>query len=236
MDGTACEHFDEIAAEVALGIATGEERANALTHAAGCERCRELLGELSSTADGLLMLTPRREPSVGFESSLQRRIDAERTRPQRQHGRLRSLLPAGLAAAAILILGISWVATRDDRRLASDYRAALGDVDGEYFTTFALLGPDEQRVGNGFAYEGDPSWVFVTFDAPEDAIPSGPYEFRLELSDGSATRAVPIDVSSGRGSGGASFAGELDALDGLRFRGPSGPIALSIDSAEPIYP
>lgn len=233
-----CHGFDEVAAELALGIATGEQRAAALAHAAGCERCSERLRELSEAVDGLLLLAPEQEPSLGFESELQERIDSSRRpRPSRRRlPRLRIALPALLAGAAIVLLGTSWIAGRDDRRLAADYRQALGEVNGNYFTTFALLGPGSRRVGSGFAYEGDPSWVFVTLDAPAGAIPSGRYQLGVTLGDGSTPPAVPIAVHSGRGSGGLSFAGDLDDLDGLRFRGADGAIELSTDSPRAIYP
>lgn len=236
-DADACDRFEDVATELALGIAVGEERANALAHVASCESCRERLSELSATVDGLLMLAPSREPSMGFESEVQRRIEAGAAAPPRRaRSRFRGILPAALAGAAILILGASWMGTRDDRRLASDYRQALGEVDGNYFTTFALTGPGSRRVGSGFAYEGDPSWVFITLDAPGDSIPSGSYELHLELAGGSAAPAAPIEVRSGHGSGGVSFTGDLGGLDGLSFRGKPGRIDLSATSTQPIYP
>ena len=35
-----CERLNEIAPELALGIAAGEDRARALDHLAGCANCR----------------------------------------------------------------------------------------------------------------------------------------------------------------------------------------------------
>ncbi len=232
-----CESFDGVAAELALGIATGEQRAAALAHAAGCEHCSPRLRELSAAADGLLLLAPQSEPSLGFESALQKRIEAsQQSRPPRRGlPRLRIALPGLLAFAAVLLLGASWIGSRNDRRLAADYRAALGEVNGNYFTTYALLGPGSQRIGSGFAYEGDPSWVFVTLDAPAATLPSGRYALAVMLADGS-TPPVSIEVRDGRGSGGLSFAGDLDDLNDFRFRGPDGPVDLTADSTRPIYP
>jgi Putative zinc-finger len=61
-----CEQVKELAPELALGIAEGEERAAALRHLSGCARCRQLVSELSAVGDELLLLAPAREPPPGF--------------------------------------------------------------------------------------------------------------------------------------------------------------------------
>lgn len=241
---TPCDRFEAIADELALGIATGEERAEALTHVAGCRRCRDRLEELSGTVDGLVLLAPSQEPPVGFESRLQRRFEGERAalggsiRPDTRSGRWRVALPALAAALAILVLGASWIGSRDDRRLAGDYREALAEVNGNYFTTFALTGDDEVRVGSGFAYEGDPSWVYVTLDGPAASIPSGRYELQISIGgEGRGAVATPLSVSGGRGSAGATFEGELGTVSALRLLRPgAAPILLSAESSRSIYP
>ena len=40
--GMSCDEFAAAAAELALGVLTGRERAAALAHLDGCESCREL--------------------------------------------------------------------------------------------------------------------------------------------------------------------------------------------------
>lgn len=47
-----------------------------------------------------------------------------------------------------------------DRRLASQYRAALQGADGQYFESSRLRRPDGQQVGIVFGYKGSPSWLF----------------------------------------------------------------------------
>ena len=61
-----CEHVRELAAELALGIADGEDRARALDQLAECPECRKTIEQLSSVADELLMLAPAEEPPPGF--------------------------------------------------------------------------------------------------------------------------------------------------------------------------
>jgi hypothetical protein len=62
----SCEQVRELACELAIGIADGQQRDAALRHAAACPGCRRLVAELSSVADELLLLAPSREPPPGF--------------------------------------------------------------------------------------------------------------------------------------------------------------------------
>jgi anti-sigma-K factor RskA len=69
-----CDRTRELAAELALGILDGEERAQALRHLAECPECRRAVEELTAVADELLMLAPEREPPAGFESRVLARL------------------------------------------------------------------------------------------------------------------------------------------------------------------
>jgi anti-sigma-K factor RskA len=74
MDDMSCDEFAEVAAELALGVLTGRERAQALAHLDGCESCREQVRELSMAGDELLALLPPAEPPAGFESRVLDRL------------------------------------------------------------------------------------------------------------------------------------------------------------------
>jgi hypothetical protein len=154
-----CEHVRELIPELALGVADGEERAEALAHAATCPDCRRLLEEHSELADELLLLTPSHEPPVGFESRVLERLELRPT-PRRRLGRRLALVAAVLAAAAVAATG-TWVAGGDDRRLASQYRGALERVGGEYFDAAQLRTRDGAAAGRVFGYQGHPSWLLV---------------------------------------------------------------------------
>src|SRR5215469_2616305 len=62
-----CAELANVAAELALGVLTGRERAEAVAHLDRCEDCREDVRQLMATGEGLLALLPEREPPVGFE-------------------------------------------------------------------------------------------------------------------------------------------------------------------------
>src|SRR5258708_24065223 len=75
MDETAdCQSVRPLLAELAIGAATGHDRAEALRHVAGCTGCRHEVAELARAADDLLLLVPEREPPPGFETQVAQRI------------------------------------------------------------------------------------------------------------------------------------------------------------------
>src|SRR5262252_7360150 len=81
-----CDQVRTLAADLAIGIADGQERDAALRHAASCAGCRQLISELSSVADDLLLLAPAHEPPPGFASRTLARIPLSSPQPARRPG------------------------------------------------------------------------------------------------------------------------------------------------------
>ena len=148
-----CEQVRDLAPEFALGIAEGEERDAALRHLSGCGECRQLVSDLSSVGDELLLLAPAHEPPVGFGS----RVLAKVTEPPRRRRfqplarRWRWVATAAAAAvlAAVLGGGSVFLATAGDRRLAESYQAVLSQGHGAYFLAAPLQG-SQGRAGTVF--------------------------------------------------------------------------------------
>jgi hypothetical protein len=199
----ACEHTRDLAAELALGIADGADRARALRHLAECPECRRTVEELSAVADELLLLAPAHEPPAGFESRVLARMAVPR--PRRRGRRL--LVPlAAAAAAAAVAAGIVVGATSDDRRLADQYRATLAAANGSYFEAARLRDAGQRPSGLVYGYRGRPSWIYVSVYADrrstryrvELALRSGRRmalpAFRLDPETGSAGQAIPVDL------------------------------------------
>jgi hypothetical protein len=154
-----CQRTRELVPELALGIAEGRERAAALEHIASCPDCRLLLEEQAELADELLLLAPAHEPPPGFESRVLDQLAPRRARPSRLRPRL--ALAAVALTAATVAAGGTLLTQRDDRELASQYRAALDRVGGEYFEAAQLRAPDGTPAGKVFGYQGRPSWLLV---------------------------------------------------------------------------
>lgn len=70
MNGMDCAEFQDVAAELALGILTGPDRAAALKHMDRCASCQAEVASLAAAADQLLDLVPERGVPDGFESRM----------------------------------------------------------------------------------------------------------------------------------------------------------------------
>lgn len=212
-----CAQVREISAELALGIADGEERARALEHLAICPECRRSLHELAAAADDLLLLAPRVEPPTGFEARV-----ADAMAPRRGADRRwrRPLLVVGTALASSAVVAVAMLAVfSDDHQLATDYRQTLSEANGSYFAATSLRAPGGGKVGNVFRYEGDPSFLFVSVEGA-GSLPDGRYDCRLVAADGSSVSFGTLELRDGSGSYGRARPGSLDGYTEARLVGP----------------
>jgi hypothetical protein len=214
-----CDQVRDLAPELALGIAGGAERANALRHVAHCPDCRRVLDDLSTVTDELLLLAPEHDPPAGFETRTLARIHPPRARewPLRRHRTLVSAVAAAVAAAAAtmaIVLG----ATSDDRRLAAQYQATLSTAHGTYFEASTLRDPAGDRAGVVFGYRGSPSWVFAELDAPYRA---GGYRAELVLASGRRVALPALRIGASHGAAGRAIPVDLHEVSSVRFVGRS---------------
>jgi len=205
-----CEQTRELAAEIALGIADGAERAGALRHLSECAECRRAVEQLSVVTDELMMLAPEREPPPGFESRVLARLQPPPVVAVRPRRGLRRLLApvAATAAAAGLAAGLVFGLTSDDRRLAAHYRATLAVAHGTEFQAAQLRDAAGDPAGLVYAYRGRPSWIYVSLyvDQRQEryrvqlVLTSGRRidlpRFRLDAVTRSGGQAVPVDVGT----------------------------------------
>jgi Putative zinc-finger len=215
-----CDEVRELAPEIALGIADGEERAEALRHLTGCADCRRAVEELSEVADDLLMVAPVQEPSAGFESRVVAAMGLER--PERRR-RPRWLTPRWLALRVGPVVATAAVTAaalvgvyHDDHVTAGRYRATLDEANGKYFQAQPLTDEAGTRAGVAFAYEGSPSWLFLTVDrGHRDSVT------RVELTtrNGRTIRLRSLRLDA-RGSWGGSIPVKLYTVASLRLVGP----------------
>jgi len=214
-----CDEIRDLAPEIALGLAEGEERAEALRHLSGCSECRHAVEQFTQVADELLMLAPAQEPPAGFESRVIEAMGLERP-PRRRlprwltPGWLAPRLGPALAAAGVtaaVLVGVY----HDDRQTADSYRDTLDQANGQYFQADRLADADGVSGGVAFGYEGSPSWIFVTVDpVHRDAVKTA----ELVTTDG---RTIPVRGfqldSSGAWGGTVPFS--LERVASLRLLG-----------------
>jgi hypothetical protein len=207
-----CERTRALASELALGIADGAERADALEHLAACPECRRAVGDLTEVSDALLMVAPEHEPPVGFESRVLARLQPPPARRRSRRRRtLFALAPAALSAALATVVVLS--VTAGDRNLAGQYRQALDVAHGSAFEAAPLQAAAGRPAGVVYAYRGTPSWVFVYLDPK-----FGGEEYRPELVLRSG-RSVPLTmrIDPASWSGGQAITGDLRDVASVRL-------------------
>ncbi len=192
-----CEELRELEPELALGIVEGEERGRALEHLAECPDCRRRIEELSEVADQLLLLAPHREPPVGFESEVLRRVLPEPEPKRKRRRRLRLVFAP--AAAALAAVGITLAIVAGDLRDAHRYHDTLAKANGKEFEAYSLYTAGH-FAGTVFSYEGAPNWLLITVDPQHRADLRSA---QLVMEDG---RQVPVnwfhlDASGSSGGG-----------------------------------
>ncbi|MDP9223158.1 MAG: zf-HC2 domain-containing protein, partial [Actinomycetota bacterium] len=203
-----CNEVRELAPELALGIASGEDRARALDHLSSCPQCGSIVQEMSDVSDELLLAAPAHEPPVGFES---RMIDRYRA-GLRKKPRLALIL-----AAAALLLGVgaggTYLAVRPDVRFAHHYQSVFAAAQGEYFASSPLYS-GERAMGQAFAYQGSPSWVFVVLDG---ASPGDQYAVKLVTRNGHEIELGSFTATPGTTSWGRALPVDLRSVSTLRL-------------------
>jgi|SRR5919108_2514336 hypothetical protein len=214
-----CEEIHNLAPEIALGIADGEERAEALRHLSTCVECRRKVEQLSQVADDLLVVAPAEEPPAGFESRVVEAMGLQAA-PRRRRPRWLSLrwlaprLGPAVATAAVTAAALIGVYS-DDRETAERYRGVLDQANGQYFQAGPLADESGARGGVAFGYEGSPSWLLVTVDrAHRNAVKTA----ELVTSDG---RRIPLRSFrlDGRGSWGGAIPVKLYRVASIRLLG-----------------
>lgn len=205
-----CDEVRALAGELALGLVTGDERAAAITHLAGCAGCRAEVEELAVVADRLLLLAPEVEPPPGFTERVIAAVTSTAAPGATRRRRYRLL---AVAAAAVVVTGAAgatgWAVARPDRE-TREYVGALKALGGSSLQGSKLVTPDGTDAGDVFAYGGMSSWVFVSVQA---AVPDGDYAVMLQPHGASAVRLATLHVQNGKGS-----VGMTTTLDVTRLR------------------
>lgn len=206
-----CAEVRELIPELAMGVAPGDERAMALNHITTCADCRQLLEETSETVDELLLLAPEHEPPPGFDVEVIEALGVER--PRRWKVSKGLLAAAAILLAASLGAGLAHRAGAGDRQLAAQYRETLDVANGSYLRAAELTGAGGRTTGHVFAYEGNPSWIFMTVEN----APSGVHRVRYVTDDGQTHWLGVCMVRDGQGSWGTSIDVPVYALDSIEL-------------------
>ena len=236
LNDMGCARFADVAAELALGVLTGRERAEALAHLDHCDECREHVRQLTMTSEELLGLLPSSEPPPGFETRVMERLGLAVAGP-RHAGRRR--LFGRDSADTTRTFGITHLKadlTRRTQRMLAvaavvlavlvaalggwGLHAATSSPAGPPLSSAELLSASHHPVGDVFYYNGDSSWMYMSVYM-NDA--SGTVICQLESTDGHFTTVGSFRLVGGYGSWGGPAAGG-GTVAGARLVSPTGTV------------
>lgn len=202
LNGMSCAEFHDSAAELALGVLTGRERAEALAHLDYCEACREHVRSLTVTSEKMLSLLPTAEPPAGFETQVMDRLGLavpasqplrhRRRRPAWGHG----FSPRRALAAAAVVVALLGSALGGWGLHASTAPTASSSL-----TTGKMIATDDHsQVGRVFMYNGESRWMYMSVD-----LESGNDTVICQLvgADGHITTVGSFRLTDGYGSWGS---------------------------------
>ena len=217
-----CAEFGDVAAELALGVLTGRERARALAHLERCDACREDVRLLTVTGEELVGLLPAIEPPAGFETRVMDRLGlaapapARPLSPARRLGRRlagwiragwiraggtgarsgprpRRILATAAVAAAVVVAGLGgW-----------GLHGATSSPVASPLSSAPLLTASHQTAGHIYLYDADSRWLYMSVDLGGGAVGNGTVLCQVEDADGHVTTVGSFRLSGGYGHWGS---------------------------------
>ena len=213
-----CDDLAEVATELALGVLTGRERAQAIVHLDRCDACREHVRNLAVTEEELLALLPGHEPPAGFESRVIGRLGSGRPggsagRHRRAPSRRPRWMLAAAAAVIAVVAGLGGWALRP---------AAPGTAGRTALHTAALVTAGHQNVGEVFLDSGAGTpWLYMAVDAAPGA---GAVVCQVVGRDGRIMTIGSFWLAGGHGHWGSPEPIQPAALAGARLMTAAGQV------------
>ena len=217
----SCEEFAQVAAELALGVLTGRERARAIAHLDRCETCREHVRQLSLTGEEILGLLPSGEPPAGFETRVMGRLG--HTTAARRPKRTRLMLAAAAVTLAAVACGLGGWGLRGAISAPSPGISTAQTM----LRSAALLTSAHQPAGKIFLYKGDPRWLYMDVDMDMDTgtgTGNGTVICQLKASDGRIVTVGSFHLDGGYGSWGSPDPIEAASVTGARLISLNGTV------------
>ena len=228
-----CAEFADVAAELALGVLTGRERARALAHLDWCDTCRENVRQLTVAGEELVGLLPAIEPPAGFETRVMERLGlttpapapARHLSPARRVGRKlvgwmgsagagrpRRLLAAAAVAVAVIVAGLSgW---------------NLHPATSTPLSSAALLTASHQTVGKIYFYDSGSQWLYMSVNIGSGSGVAGNSTVvcQVEGPDGHVTTIGSFQLTGGYGYWGSPDPATNGPLTGARLVTTTGAV------------
>ena len=235
-----CAEFADAAAELALGVLTGRERARALAHLDQCEACRENVRQLTVTGEELVGLLPAIEPPAGFETRVLERLGlgtpvpapARQLSPARRFGLKLAGWTGGVRTGGVST-GKGGV-SRPRRILAAAAVAVAVIVAGlggwglhgatsspaaSPLSSAALLTASHQTAGTVYLYDAGSRWLYMSVNirSGSGAADNGTVICQVEGPGGHVTTVGSFQLANGYGYWGSPAPATNGPLTGARL-------------------
>lgn len=217
--GGTCNEFNDVAAELAVGVLSGGERAGAVAHLAGCPGCQQLMVELTGAADELLLLAPEIEPPPGFESRVLTRL-AECRPPRRS--RLRTLVAIAATVIVAALGGGLAVNTVGHDHGARHLRTALS------------ISPSGRTTCRVVLTEGNPTSLLISLDGPAGL--SADYMAEVQPTRGKDIPVGRFSLADGHGMLATTLAADAADVKSVRVYDTGGKLLYEAFPAPPAAP
>lgn len=229
----SCGEFADVAAELALGVLTGRERAQAVAHLDQCDSCREYVRQLSLTGEEMLGLLPSREPPEGFESRVLARIgqiEPAAGQPQPpssdQSGKSplrwsRRMLTMAAVALAVVACGLGGWALRG----ATGSTSGGGSTAAAPLREATLTSATHQTEGKVWVYDGSPRWLYMGMDTHSKSDET--VICQLETRGGRVITIGSFQLQGGYGAWGSPDPVAASDVTGARITAEDGTVLAS---------
>jgi hypothetical protein len=229
-----CAGVADAAAELALGVLPGRERARVLAHLDWCGACRENVRRLTMTGDALMELLPGSEPPLGFETGVMARTGLSRAVPSAgtRAGPAREGHQAGHAAAGRVVARRAFGWRRSLAAAACALAVAGAGLggwglhpaarpSGSLLRSAALLSPARHAVGQVFAYAGGSGFVYMWVDTGSG---DGIVTCQVTGRDGRVITVGRFWLAGGHGAWGSPDGADSSWLSGARLVAADGTV------------
>jgi len=248
-NGMSCRDFDDVAAELSLGVLTGRERAEAVAHLDECDSCREHVRQLSLTGEEMLGLLPSREPTEGFESRVMERLGITTSPAQAATGPAvaasgpgngdgdGATLPAGnprkpakrpnwtrrmLTTAAVALAVVACGVGGWGLRGATGPGSGGSTAEGSLREATLLSVTHHQKAGQIYLYDGNPRWLYMGLADPSDG--DGTVVCQLIAKGGKVITIGSFKINGGYGAWGSPDPVAAADVTGARITSLSGKV------------
>ncbi len=207
MTEVSCAELRDLAAEAALDLLPGDQRALVFEHLEHCAACRSLVEGYVRATDALLVSLPPAEVPHELSTRLRHAVPTAARRR-------RSYAKPLLGAAAVIVVALTFVLV--------GLHATSGNHYNPLAETGSLVSPSNGRVGSVKVDTGSDPWISMNIDGA--MLADGTYRCEVLLSSNATVTLGSLTVAAGSGSWNGPLVVNPDDIRVVRVVAGSGDV------------